>query len=134
MGEVIRFSDYHYKWKQVFALDAEGSTLHVYVNEGTGEVEVVQMNDDNETIRTARMAIAGADPTDRETLHAAEYMPPTLAEFQAAKAANKWEHDFIAKYMENITDELAEKFYVAEYTMKQMNADLKLIMSVMHTA
>ena len=85
-------------------------------------------------LATGRMAVAGADPTDRETLHAAEYMPPTLAEFRAAKAANKWEHDFIAKYMDKVSDELAVKFYDATYTMKEMNADLKLIMKVMHTA
>jgi len=85
-------------------------------------------------IATARLAIAGVDPTDRETLSAAEYMPTTLAEFRTAKASNSWAHDFIAKYMTNVTDEVAEKFYAAEYTMKQMNADLKLIMSVMHTA
>lgn len=81
-----------------------------------------------------RMVRAGADPTDRSTLHASEYMPKTLAEFRAAKAAGKWEHDFIAKYMDNVSDELAEKFYAATYTLKEMNADLKLIMSVMHTA
>lgn len=52
MGEVIRFSDHLYKWKQVFAIDAENATLQVYVNEGTGEVEVVQMNDDGKSIRT----------------------------------------------------------------------------------
>ena len=81
-----------------------------------------------------RLAKAGADPTDRETLHASEYMPATLEAFRAAKASNKWEHDFIAKYMDNVSDELAVAFYSTTYTMKEMNADLKLIMRVMHTA
>lgn len=78
-----------------------------------------------------RMARAGADPTDRNPLHASEYMPATLEEFRAAKAEGKWEHDFIAKYMDSVSDELAVKYYAAEYTMKDMNADLASIKKVM---
>jgi putative component of membrane protein insertase Oxa1/YidC/SpoIIIJ protein YidD len=80
-----------------------------------------------------RMARAGADPTDRETLSASEYMPATLEEFRAAKAAGSWKHDFVAKYMDKVNDELAEKFYAASYTLKEMNADLNLIKHVMKT-
>lgn len=81
-----------------------------------------------------RLCKAGTDPTDRDTLHASEYMPATLEEFRATKAAGSWKHDFIAKYMDNVSDELAVKYYAMTYTLKEMNADLKLIMSVMHTA
>ncbi len=52
MGDIIRLADHLYPWKQIFACEGECSTLQVYVNEGTGELEVVQMNDDNEAIRT----------------------------------------------------------------------------------
>jgi hypothetical protein len=81
-----------------------------------------------------RMAKAGADPTDHELLSACEYMPETLEQFRTMKSQNSWGHDFIAKYMEKVTDELAEKFYSSQYTLKEMNADLKLIMNVMRTA
>ena len=81
-----------------------------------------------------RLCKAGADPTNREVLHASEYMPATLEEFRSAKAAGTWKHDFIAKYMANVSDELAVAYYATTYTLKEMNADLKLIMSVMHTA
>ena len=52
MGTLIRLDDYKYPWKEVFSLDGAASTLQVYVNEQTGEAEVVQMNDDGEAIRT----------------------------------------------------------------------------------
>jgi hypothetical protein len=51
-GEVIRMADFQNPWKQVWAFDSEASSLQVYVNERTGEAEIVQMNDDNECIRT----------------------------------------------------------------------------------
>ncbi len=80
-----------------------------------------------------RMAKAGVDPTDRDVLNASEYMPATLEQFRADKAAGKWEHNFIAEYMDKVSDELAVAYYAASYTLREMNADLKLIMSVMHT-
>ena len=52
MGDVIRLADHMYPWKELFKVDSESSTLQVYVNTGTGELEVVQMNDDGEAIRT----------------------------------------------------------------------------------
>ena len=52
MGEIIKLDNYRFPWKEVLTLDSESSTLQVYVNQQTGEAEVVQMNDDNEAIRT----------------------------------------------------------------------------------
>jgi hypothetical protein len=52
MGKVIKLSDYVMNWRQIFATDSDNSTLQIYVNERTGEFEIVQMNDDGEVIRT----------------------------------------------------------------------------------
>ena len=52
MGQVIDIDAYRYPWHEVFTADGPASTLQVYVNVRTGEVEVVQMNDDGEVIRT----------------------------------------------------------------------------------
>ena len=52
MGELIRLSDRIYPWKEVFKVETELTTLQVYMNTGTGELEVVQMNDEGEAIRT----------------------------------------------------------------------------------
>ena len=52
MGEVISMQDFRNPWKEVLTIDNDGSTLQIYLNERTGEAEVVQMNDDGETIRT----------------------------------------------------------------------------------
>lgn len=78
-----------------------------------------------------RMVKAGVDPTDRELCSTGEYMPKTLAEFLVAKASNKWEYDFVSKRMEHVTIDVAEKFYAAEYTLKELIADIKLIKSTM---
>jgi hypothetical protein len=52
MGDVIQLDEFKFPWKEVFTLDGMASTLQIYANERTGEIEVVQMNDDNEVIRT----------------------------------------------------------------------------------
>ena len=58
MSNVIQLSDYRDDgWKEVFTTDGPSSTLQVYLNGKTGEAEVVQQNDDNETIRTPLSAI-----------------------------------------------------------------------------
>jgi len=49
---VVWLRDYRNEWKEVFTTDGPDSTLQVYVNRRTGEAEIVQQNDDNETIRT----------------------------------------------------------------------------------
>ena len=51
MGEVINLEDYKYPWKEVLTLDSDASTLQVYFNEYTNQAEIVQMNDDGDTIR-----------------------------------------------------------------------------------
>lgn len=52
MGEVINLRDFQNPWKEVLTLDAEETTLQVYVNKQTGQAEIFQMNDDGEAIRT----------------------------------------------------------------------------------
>ena len=52
MGQLIRLSDHLANWKQVFAHDGESATVQLYVNDLTGEVEIVQMNDEGESWRT----------------------------------------------------------------------------------
>lgn len=52
VDNVIKISDYQHPWKEVFTVDCQSSTLQVYVNERTGECEIVQMNDDGDAIRT----------------------------------------------------------------------------------
>lgn len=65
MGEVINLRDRQNPWKEVLTLDAEESTLQVYVNKQTGEAEIFQINDDGEAIRTQ------LDATDAALLGAA---------------------------------------------------------------
>ena len=51
MGEVIRLSDYHYPWTKIFADDSGDSTLEIYTNTGTGQLEVLIYNDEGECCR-----------------------------------------------------------------------------------
>lgn len=52
-GNVVYLADRRDSgWRSVFAVDGESSTMYVYVNDISGEVEVVQMNDEGEAIRT----------------------------------------------------------------------------------
>jgi hypothetical protein len=52
MGKVIHLDERRKDWVEIFSTDGPSSMLQVYVNKRTGEAEVVQMNDDNEAIRT----------------------------------------------------------------------------------
>lgn len=52
MGDVIKLDSFKQPWREVLALDSESSSLQVYVNDRTGDVEIVQMNDDGKAIRT----------------------------------------------------------------------------------
>ena len=52
MGELINLENYRYPWREVFSCDGPASCVQVYVNDLTGEAEVVQSNDDGEVIRT----------------------------------------------------------------------------------
>lgn len=59
MGEVINLDLFRAPWKEVLSTDdcnGGPSTLQVYANENTGQVEIVQMNDDYEAIRTTLSA------------------------------------------------------------------------------
>lgn len=52
MGDVINMFDSLYTWKEVFFVDSPCTTLRVYVDSRTGAGEIVQMNDEGETVRT----------------------------------------------------------------------------------
>jgi hypothetical protein len=52
MGKVIKIADYMNQWKLVFSQDNGTNVLQVYMDERTGELEVCQMNDDGEVIRS----------------------------------------------------------------------------------
>lgn len=52
MGKLIKLGDYMYKWKQIASFDGSNSTLQIYMNTSSGEIEIVQMNDEGEAIRT----------------------------------------------------------------------------------
>jgi len=52
MGDLIRLSDHLNPWREVLTLDGIASTLQIYVNNVTGEIDIVQMNDECEAIRT----------------------------------------------------------------------------------
>lgn len=52
MSNVVNIADYADRWKTVFTSEDERTTLRVYRNTETGEIEVVQLNNDNESIAT----------------------------------------------------------------------------------
>lgn len=52
MGELIVLDMYRQPWRMVLKVDTPESTVQVYVNDSTGEVELVQHNDEGEAIRT----------------------------------------------------------------------------------
>lgn len=88
-------------------------------------------------LAAGRMAKAGADPLQRDLLTAGEYMPPTLAAFRLLKdsfTGVDLTKNYIARYVCGVSDELAQAFYAATYTLKEMYADLKLIKATMATA
>lgn len=57
MGDLIRLADrLHSEWREVFKLEDEYVSLHVYVDDRTGDVEVFQHNDDGKSNRTVLSA------------------------------------------------------------------------------
>jgi len=52
VGKLIRLDSHRYPWREAMTVDGSASTLQVYVNARTGELEFVQSNDDAEVIRT----------------------------------------------------------------------------------
>lgn len=65
MADIIQLNSFRFPWRETLTVDGESSTLQVYVNQRTGEVEIVQMNDEGESIRTT------LDPDDAALLSAA---------------------------------------------------------------
>lgn len=79
-------------------------------------------------VKSGRMAAAGGTPEDARH---AEYMPETYEEFMRNKETGSWEQDYIKKYMEPITPELAKKYYATKYDMKDLKRDLMSIKAAM---
>lgn len=52
MSNVINLTDYADKWKVVFSSEDEHTTLKIYRHTDTGELEIVQMNDQDKCIMT----------------------------------------------------------------------------------
>ena len=52
MGDLIVLDCYRQPWRLVLKVDTPESTIQVYKNGSTGEVEFVQLNDEGEAIRT----------------------------------------------------------------------------------
>jgi len=87
-------------------------------------------------LATGRFAKAGADPTDRQMLHAAEYLPETLEGYRECLTTDKWPVSFpdTLAALKAIPLDLVIAYYETEYTLKDLKADLKLIKSVMKQA
>ena len=65
MGTVVRLDDFRRSpWREALSIKNESSTIQVYVNDETGEVELAQMNDEGEAIRTV------LHPLEASLLHA----------------------------------------------------------------
>ena len=54
MNNVVNLSDYTWNepWRETYSHDGENGTLQTYVNSKTGELEIVQMNDEGECYRS----------------------------------------------------------------------------------
>jgi hypothetical protein len=88
-------------------------------------------------IAQAKMALALKKlglALDYGSMHAAAHMPETLDAWRASAATWTWDADFIAKYMEDVTDGLAFEFYAAKYDQRDLKRDLALIKAAMKTA
>lgn len=51
--DIIMLDDHRYPWREIISLKTSRTTLQVYTNTLTGEVEIAQMNDEGESIRTS---------------------------------------------------------------------------------
>lgn len=94
----------------------------------------------DEMIALCRMTLAashlGVDLT-HNARNAAHYghMPATLAEWTDRKASGKWDADYVAGYMADVTPELAAAFYEHEkaYDVKALKRDLTLCKAAIST-
>lgn len=50
MGDLIRLADHTETWKRVFELHGASASLQVFVDRSTGDVDIVQVNDEGESI------------------------------------------------------------------------------------
>ena len=90
----------------------------------------------DDLLKTGRMAIAANSVLTYELGCAARYMPPTLEEFltKKEKGGFAWQYEYVAKYMESVSVDLARAYYAAKYTVRDLNKDLTAIKEVMKTA
>lgn len=58
MGDLIQLFDVRSEWKEIFKHEDDYASLHVYVDERTGDVEIFQLTDDksNRTVLPAPAA------------------------------------------------------------------------------
>jgi hypothetical protein len=56
MGKLIYLDDYRFSYREVLSVDHGSSSLQAFVNDATGEVEVVQANAEGEAITTVLTA------------------------------------------------------------------------------
>jgi len=84
---------------------------------------------------TMALLSAGVESEDLDALHASDYMPPTFSEWDLCKNSGVWKYDFVKKYMDKITPEIAKSFYVNTfnnfYGKKDLLRDLKYMKEAM---
>jgi hypothetical protein len=73
----------------------------------------------------------GQVTVDKNAVRAAEYMPSTLAEWLKCKESGNWKYSFVEKYMEAVTEEIACKFYLTTYTIRNLKNDIKHVKAAM---
>lgn len=67
MADIVNLSDFKrlqaakafsakYPWHEVYTIDDAHSALQIYVNEQSGDVEIVQADDDGKIVRTTLFA------------------------------------------------------------------------------
>lgn len=72
--------------------------------------------------------------TEEAALHAAEYMAcMSFDTWKAAKDSGKFKNEFVGKYMESVSEELARGFFAVTYGMKELRKDIAMIKMVMKT-
>lgn len=70
-------------------------------------------------VKLGRMGTAANTQLTGNQRSAADYMPATLVEWTSLKESGKWQHDWIAKYMADVSPALAAAYYNCVYTVKR---------------
>lgn len=87
-------------------------------------------------LKTARLAMC-LDYTNmdafKSAVYGADYMPDTLAEYEACLAGTPHKYDFANDYLKRIPAEAGRKFYTTEYTVKDLHKDLRAIKKICKT-